>query len=733
MPRAKISEFSTTAGDNTDIDGINLAEGCAPSGINDAIRELMAQLKDFQSGAAGDNITVVGTLAAKGTSSSGADLKLYEDTDNGTNYVGFIAPASIASNVQWTLPSADGSSGQALQTNGSGTLSFATLGISAGGTGQTTANAAFNALAPSQTGNSGRYLTTDGTNTSWAVNPLGTVTSVAMSVPSFLSVAGSPITSSGTLAVSLSGTALPTANGGTGLTSFTANGVVYASSSSALATGSALTFDGTTLTNTRNTTDGSAATLTLNNSGATASYATLNLNAGSVNYQQFADAAGNAIGAAGVMFRTTTNHPLVWGVNNSEAMRLTSTSLYTASGINVGIGTSSPGYKLSIAGAAGSAAINLLETSVRSWAIRAGGTATNTFDIADLTAGQTRLTLDSSGNLGLGVTPSAWSLGRVLQLQNGASLISYADSAYLNANAYFDGSWKYLGNAAASRYEMGAAHTWYTAASGTAGDTISFTQAMTLTSGGNLLLGGTTDNARVNIQAGGLGQFIIAFNGTSANYYDADLQVFRSANATERARITSGGNLLVGTTSSLSGTSHSFQATGTDASFYAGVYRHDGTGGNGRVLAWQLPNTNNVTSYFVYATNSDGNCLNIFGNGNITNSNNSYGGISDAKLKENVIDATPKLDKLNQVRVVSYNLKSNPEQKLLGVVAQELEQIFPGMVEETTDRDAEGNDLGTVTKGVKYSVFVPMLIKAIQEQQVLINDLRARVAQLEAK
>jgi len=138
MPRAKISEFSTTAGDNTDIDGINIAEGCAPSGINDAIRELMAQLKDFQSGAAGDNITVVGTLAAKGTSSSGADLKLYEDTDNGTNYVGFMAPASIASNVQWTLPSADGSANQVLSTNGSGVLSWAS-----GGNVSTSANNAF--------------------------------------------------------------------------------------------------------------------------------------------------------------------------------------------------------------------------------------------------------------------------------------------------------------------------------------------------------------------------------------------------------------------------------------------------------------------------------------------------------------------------------------------------------------------------------------------------------------
>jgi hypothetical protein len=75
----------------------------------------------------------------------------------------------------------------------------------------------------------------------------GSVTSVAASVPSFLSISGSPITTSGTLAITLSGTALPTTSGGTGLTSFTANGIVYASSTSALATGSALTFDGTKL------------------------------------------------------------------------------------------------------------------------------------------------------------------------------------------------------------------------------------------------------------------------------------------------------------------------------------------------------------------------------------------------------------------------------------------------------------------------------------------------------
>jgi hypothetical protein len=181
-----------------------------------------------------------------------------------------------------------------------------------------------------------------------------------------------------------------------------------------------------------------------------------------------------------------------------------------------------------------------------------------------------------------------------------------------------------------------------------------------------------------------------------------------ATNNAERARIDSSGNLLAGTTTPLSTSAHSFQALGTTTGDYAAAFQQNATADAGRLLRWILPNTNNAIAYFVFATNSDGNCLNIFGNGNITNSNNSYGAISDAKLKENVIDATPKLDKLNQVRVVSYNLKSSPEQKLLGVVAQELEQVFPGMVEETPDRDKEGNDLGTTTKSVR-SVVPPSL------------------------
>jgi microcystin-dependent protein len=64
MPKDKVSEWSATPSNNTDIGGINIAEGCAPSGINNAIRELMAQVKDMQAGTDGDNFTLGGTLTA---------------------------------------------------------------------------------------------------------------------------------------------------------------------------------------------------------------------------------------------------------------------------------------------------------------------------------------------------------------------------------------------------------------------------------------------------------------------------------------------------------------------------------------------------------------------------------------------------------------------------------------------------------------------------------------------
>jgi hypothetical protein len=77
----------------------------------------------------GGTVAGVTQLDVAGTSAAGANLKLYEDTDNGTNYVSLKAADSIASNVTFTLPAADGTSGQAVVTDGSGNLSFGNAGI----------------------------------------------------------------------------------------------------------------------------------------------------------------------------------------------------------------------------------------------------------------------------------------------------------------------------------------------------------------------------------------------------------------------------------------------------------------------------------------------------------------------------------------------------------------------------------------------------------------------------
>jgi hypothetical protein len=110
MAKNKISEFSSTPANNTDIGNINIAEGCAPSGINNAIRELMAQLKDQQTGADGDNFTVGGgftcvgaavfssTVAVSGAATFSSNVTLGAATTNTVtlNAATIVAPSELS-------------------------------------------------------------------------------------------------------------------------------------------------------------------------------------------------------------------------------------------------------------------------------------------------------------------------------------------------------------------------------------------------------------------------------------------------------------------------------------------------------------------------------------------------------------------------------------------------------------------------------------------------------------
>jgi len=109
--------------------------------------------------------------------------------------------------------------------------------------------------------------------------------------------------------------------------------------------------------------------------------------------------------------------------------------------------------------------------------------------------------------------------------------------------------------------------------------------------------------------------------------------------------------------------------------------------------------------------------------GNVSNYSGIYGSISDSRLKENIVSCSPKLEDLLKVRVVNYTLKNSDSTKYIGVLAQELEELFPELIIE----DGTENRL----KAVKYSSLSIMLIKAFQEQQMLINNLITTLEELE--
>lgn len=155
------------------------------------------------------------------------------------------------------------------------------------------------------------------------------------------------------------------------------------------------------------------------------------------------------------------------------------------------------------------------------------------------------MVLDTSGNLGLGLTPSAWSTGKALELGflGNALWGNAADEVIVSQNAYYNSGWKYATSRKATHYsQYDAAHRWFTAPSGTADAAISWTQAMTLDSSGNLLVGKTAlsaTTAGVELKPAGDATFVNTFaNGVGENIFlnrqsgTGNFVLFRYTNST---------------------------------------------------------------------------------------------------------------------------------------------------------------------------------------------------------
>ena len=156
------------------------------------------------------------------------------------------------------------------------------------------------------------------------------------------------------------------------------------------------------------------------------------------------------------------------------------------------------------------------------------------------------------------------------------------------------------------------------------------------------------------------------------------------------------------------------------------------TSTDGLIVTYPTVTPNNTSRFFFRGSDSTNTKIDIYSSGTISNRTGTYNTLSDAKLKENIVDATPKLNKLMDVKVRNYNLIGD-ELKQIGFVAQELEQVFPNLIDNVPDFDENREPTGEVTKGVKLTVMIPILVKAIQEQQALITSLTTRITALEAK
>jgi hypothetical protein len=492
-----------------------------------------------------------------------------------------------------------------------GTLALTNaLPVSSGGTGQVTfpANSVLlgngtGGIATVAPGNVGNVLTSIGgvwvSNVSLSGAAAGANTQVqynnsnALAGSANLTFNGTTLTAN-TLNLT---NALGTTYGGTGLTSFTSGGVVYASSTSALATGSALTFDGTNFKTTGSVLAGggapaSGAGLTLTYNGTT----------GTVYSYDWGTSTYKALGLTGnsVDISSAGNTQITFGVNGSEQMRLTSTGL--------GIGTSSPASKLQVQSSGSGEVIRVLGTG--------------------------------SGN--------------------------YVTSVLENSNS---------GGYAQQIFNVGAA--------------------------------GANGQAQIGYVPG-----LFFAIGPTSNDTTTPI-IFRNNNATERMRLDSSGNLLVGKTAvSLANNGFVVQADGYVSASLAG-------------------STSVTDTFNVYSTGASAYRFYVDMGGTIHATSIVITAISDQRLKENVRDIDTGLNSIMALKPRRFDWKEGKGQdkkNAAGFIAQEFEEVFPECV-STSKAGADGIEY----KNINHETLIPTLVKAIQEQQAIIKSLTDRIAQLEAK
>jgi hypothetical protein len=609
------------------------------------------------------------------TSVSPAQMKVW----NGSTWVGIVADELPVSKLQ------DGAARQLIQTDAAGTGVEWTSNVDVPGTLDVTSTATFDSIAQ---------------------HPLGTAGAPTIT---FTGDTNTGIYSPGAdqVAISTNGTGrlFVDENGGVGIG-------YLPITTRALDIGS------------RDTATGIGAAITIRANSAA--------NAGAIQFTNSNASAQNFVIAA-----DTSNNLKFLNNSNFELMRLDSSG-------RLGLGTSSPQTLLHLNSAAGTnTTLAYAEDNALKWYNRYNA-SDGSFQIVDVVNTTTRLHVSNTGNVGIGTTSPADTFDC-----RGDARVQAGNVRFMIRPSSGTSGWlQFSEDGVADRWSVGIANGDSSLIFKTGGN-FSGTERCRLDGSGRLLVGtssnagasrlqvigdssATTNPGKVRI---GTGYTAAAFSGptelgqvnfgpsddvTAAQisaWYDVNgtgstsdfpgRLIFSTtadgaSSPTERMRITSAGSaqFAAATTGIVSGS-----VSGAGTTFTTFIGQHSTASGPGT----------GTNSFLVYT------------NGDVQNTNNSYGAFSDLKLKENIVDALSQWDDIKALQVRKYNFKKGQAHTQIGLIAQEVELVSPGLVSESPDRDAEGNDLGTVTKSVNYSVLYMKAVKALQEAMERIEVLEQRL------
>jgi hypothetical protein len=378
--------------------------------------------------------------------------------------------------------------------------------------------------------------------------------------------------------------------------------------------------------------------------------------------------------------------------------------------------------------------------------------------------------LDSSGNLGLGVTPSAWSTSVQTALQVYTAGVSGNGggntASRFTHGCYLDGStWKYqYTGVGPARYEItgpnsGSTHSWSIAAGGTAGNAISFTQAMTLDASGrlgientspgslhpsadDLVIGAGSGNKGLTVYSGTTGTGAIYFaDGTSgADAYRGWLEYNHSTdaltfgtNATERARITSAGYGKFsndGTYYGATGGSYHEMRNNSSGSYVTIFSNTHASNPFGLYVEYSGAAPNGTGNQFLRLSDNIGERCTIRSNGGIANYSANDVNLSDRREKTNFAPAKSYLDTICAIPVQTFNYIDQSENDpglTLGVVAQDVQAVAPELVMESNwgTEDDPKMRLSIYQTDLQYA-----LMKAIQELKSELDTVKAELATL---